>query len=111
MHWFNRPLYYVVCLLGASILHAQDRVSLIEQNTADAMWKFNNGAEFPGATGSLAIDPNASRQGKPSLKLVGDFTGGGGYVQAGRSIDKVDIRELSMWVRSPDSDKFTLRLN
>ena len=44
-------------------------------------------------------------------RLVGDFTKGGGYVQAGRKIDNVDIRELSMWVRNPDAERFTLRLN
>ena len=57
------------------------------------------------------MDAEAKREGVASLKLVGDFTKGGLYVEAGRKIDGVDIRELSMWVRSPDGDRFTLRLS
>ena len=49
--------------------------------------------------------PRPKREGRASLKLVGDFTKGGDYVQAGRKIDNVDIRELSMWVRNPDADR------
>ncbi len=44
------------------------------------------------------------------MKLVGDFTRGGNYVQAGRPIDKVDVEELSLWIKNPDGDRFSLRL-
>ena len=96
--------------LASSSARGEDAVPLIAAKDPVAGWKFDNGREFPGATGSLTADPDAKRDGRASLKLVGDFTKGGGYVQAGRAIDKVDIRELSMWVRSPDTDRFTLRL-
>ncbi len=89
---------------------AQERVSLMDPVTALDTWTFNNGQEFPGATGSLQLDPETQHDGKESLKLIGDFTGGGGYVQAGRKLDRVDIQELSFWVRTPETDKFTLRL-
>ena len=84
-------------------------------DAATAGWTFDNGRDFPGTTGQLAADPDGppSRGGAAggSMKLVGDFTKGGAYVQAGRKIDPpVDVRELSAWVRNPDADKFTLRL-
>ena len=87
---------------------AQEMVSLTAPKEA---WSFGNGAEFPGATGGLTFDAQTQREGRDSLKLVGDFTKGGNYVQAGRNIDDVDVRELSLWVRNPDADRFTLRLN
>ncbi|MCW1885380.1 hypothetical protein OKA04_11625 [Luteolibacter flavescens] len=66
-------------------------------------WAFDNGREFPGATGKL--------DGKEGvLTLTGDFTGGGGYVQAQRAIDDVDVRVLSFDVRAVGSEEFTLRL-
>lgn len=89
---------------------AQEPVSLVGVKDPTAGWKFDNGREFPGATGSLTADPDVKHNGRPSLRLVGDFTKGGGYVQAGRAIDKIDVRELTLWVRNPDADRFTLRL-
>ena len=74
---------------------AQETVPLISATDPSAGWTFNNGQEFPGATGSLATDAEAKREGRASLKLVGDFTKGGTYVDAGRKIDGVDVRELS----------------
>ncbi len=84
---------------------------MVSLMTPTGAWSFDNGSEFPGATGGLTVEPRTGRDGKDRLKLVGNFTKGGNYVQAGRAIDKVDIRELSMWVRTPDVDRFTIRLN
>ena len=86
---------------------AQTAVSLM---TPGEVWAFDNGAEFPGARGGLTVEARAGRDGGPCLKLVGDFNKGGNYVQAGRPIDKVDIDELSLWVKNPDGDRFSLRL-
>jgi hypothetical protein len=105
-----RPAVVAIALL-CSTARAQETISLMSPKDVGAGWTFNNGAEFPGATGGLTVDAEVRRDGRDSLKLVGDFTKGGKYVQAGRKIDKVDIRELSMWVRSPDADRFTLRIN
>jgi hypothetical protein len=44
-------------------------------------WKFDNGREFPGAQGKLALAAEPFRD-KPVLSLYGDFTKGGNYVQA-----------------------------
>ena len=98
-------------LLLCSRMFAQETVPLIFTADPRTGWTFNNGQEFPGATGSLAVDAVAKREGRASLKLTGDFTKGGNYVEAGRKIDGVDIRELSMWIRSPDLERFTVRIN
>jgi len=108
----NRTFFSVgfvsLALLLASTARAQATVSLLGPREA---WNFNNGAEFPGAKGGLTADDDQGREGRKSLKLVGDFTGGGGYVQAGRKIENVDIRELTLWLRTPTTTRFTLRLN
>ena len=100
-----------IALVFCAPMFAQEAVPLISPTDPAAGWKFNNGQEFPGATGALTVDAEAKREGRASLKLAGDFTKGGNYVEAGRKIDGVDIRELSMWVRSPDLEQFTLRIN
>ena len=110
--WLPRPCCIfsalLALLLAGPAAQAQQMVSLMAPKEA---WSFDNGSEFPGATGGLTVDAQAKREGGDSLKLVGDFTKGGNYVQAGRKIDNVDIRELSLWVRNPDADRFTVRLN
>ena len=47
-------------------------------------WTFDNGSEFPGATGKLSVDTAVTHNGRESLRLKGDFTKGGNYVQAVR---------------------------
>ncbi len=90
---------------------AAQPVWLIDAKAPAAGWGFGNGPEFPGATGSLGADEKAAREGRPTLKLVGDFSKGGNYVQAGRKIDDVDIRDLAMWVRNGGAERITLRIN
>ena len=74
-------------------------------------WDFDNGREFPGATGGLSVDREAKHEGKESLKLEGNFTKGGNYVQMGRHIPDLDISSLVLWVRDPDQGRLTLRIN
>src|SRR5687767_7888621 len=111
-HW----LVVVLSLLCAARAWAQpaaDVVQLVDAKAPLAGWKFDNGQEFKGATGSLTVDPGAGPQGRDCLKLVGDFTNGGQYVQLGRKLEtdqQLDVRELTFWVRNPDADRFTLRL-
>ena len=101
----------LLAVLFCARIFAQESVPLISPGDPAVAWKFNNGQEFPGATGSLTVDAEAKREGRASLKLSGDFTKGGNYVEAGRAIDGVDIRELSMWVRSAELEQFTVRIN
>ncbi|MEZ5300901.1 MAG: hypothetical protein R3F11_09655 [Verrucomicrobiales bacterium] len=85
---------------------AEDAVSLM----AEDAWSFDNGREFPGAKGLLSAEAGSGK-GAASLKLVADFRGGGGYVQAGRQIGGIDIDVLRFKVRTADTDELTLRLN
>jgi hypothetical protein len=73
-------------------------------------WTFDNGREFAGATGKLSVDAAAKHNGKDSLRLDGDFTKGGNYVQAAGAMPDKDIREMSFWLRAPGSDVVTIRI-
>lgn len=87
---------------------AQEKISLFTPEAENFGFTFNRGAEFPGAVGELTVgEPGPFG---PSLKLHGDFTGGGAYVQAGKKLDKIDVRELVLVVRNPGAERFTLRL-
>jgi len=97
-----------IFLSGSAI--AAPAVSLMTPDNPTLGWKSDNGAEFPGAKVNLAIDPGAKREGRETLKLTGDFTNGGNYVQMSRNIEAVDIRELSMWLKSPDMGTINVRL-
>lgn len=61
-----------------------------------AGWRFSNGPEFPGATGSLEYIGNGE------LRLTGDFTQGGkGYVSASHAVDAPGANKLSFQIRGP----------
>lgn len=102
----------VVVLAGLFVwsASAEANVSLLDREAKNYGYQFNNGAEFPGAVGALTVDESTKFADRPSLKLHGDFTGGGGYVQAGKKLADVDIRDLVLTVRNPGADRFTLRL-
>lgn len=91
--------------LDAVPLWAQDRPGVSARLLLDDFdkepsgWKYIGGQEFPGATGSLTFDPNSAHEGKGSYHLVGDFTGGGGYVGTWRDLPARDIKELRIWVK------------
>lgn len=94
-----------------SIASGLEELPLIDPATPGKGWSFNNGQEFGGgAKGGLAEDGASKREGKPSLKLEGDFSKAGMYVQAGKQFPKTEIAAVSMWVRNPGSDRFTMRL-
>src|SRR4051812_31735891 len=117
----KKPLASYLFVLPAAVLftftmaqhpvRAQQPVVLMDAAKPNQGWEFSNGQEFPGATGGLSIDPTAKQNGRDSLKLSADFTKGGAYVAAVHNIDKVDIKELSFWLRNPDKDSLTLRLS
>lgn len=112
-HWPASLLLAVVLCAPFlfSPVRAQGLVSLADPARENLGWTFGNGPEFPGAAGGLTVEPAAKRDGRDSLRLEGDFAKGGNYVQAGTKIPGVDPRELSLWVRSPDTDHLTVRLN
>lgn len=73
-------------------------------------WTFDNGQEFPGAKGGLETDAAEKHNGQASLKLVGDFTGGGNYVQASTKIPDIDVHELAFWLKNQQANQLTVRL-
>jgi len=87
-----------------------DAVRLFDPARPLGGWSFGNGPEFPGAKGSLELDPAATGTG-PALRLFGDFTGGGNYVQAAYQFPQgLGVEELSFKVRAPSAEKICLRL-
>jgi hypothetical protein len=112
----KRPYLIVLAMLGlahaaASSHAAQAITDLLAGPAAENFgWTFDNGREFPGATGKLSVDAAAKHNGKDSLRLDGDFTKGGNYVQAAGPLPDKDIGELSFWLRAPGSDVLTIRI-
>ncbi|MDG3005067.1 glycoside hydrolase family 16 protein [Paludisphaera mucosa] len=76
-------------------------------------WKFVGGEEFPGAKGALERDATAARAGKESLRLDGDFRGGGAYVGSWKDLDGLDLPDVDqfrVWVRVRDLNGLGVRL-
>jgi len=99
---------FSLSLLGLSA----EEYSLVDTANPKRGWGFGRGEEFPGAKGSLSVASEVDAQRRPALRLEGDFTGGGNYVQMGHGLTRpVDVETLSLWVKAPkDSRDFTLRL-
>ena len=97
-----RHLLILVLLLTVGLLHAE-QVPLIDPAEPAKDWKFDNGQEFPGAKGSLTLDPAVVRDGKPALRLIADLTGGGNYVQMSREVSqlKLEVESVSFWLKAP----------
>src|SRR5438128_2502674 len=102
-------LFFAASIMACSIASAQQAVNLMKTGEKNLGWTFNNGQEFPGAKGGLEIDSETKRGGQDSLKITGDFTGGGMYVSASTEVG-VDVRELSFWVRNLNADQLAIRL-
>jgi hypothetical protein len=99
---------------GLLVSHAQSRaeeaVALLDPTRPNLGWAFIDGREFPGAKGGIHQDASVSRDGRPSLKITGDFTGGGIYVAADGRIPNIDVQEISFWVKNLETDRITLRV-
>jgi hypothetical protein len=93
-------------------IRADDQVQLLAPGQPATGWTSDNGREFPGAVVTLAADPATQHDGQPSLRLAGDFTAGGNYVQMGRDLAalKLDLSVLSFWLRAPGVGGLTMRL-
>ena len=94
-----------------SATRAAEEVSLIEIDNPVAGWRFDNGQEFPGAKGGIALEDLVEQQRRPALRLDGDFSGGGNYVQIGRDTPAVDVETLTYWLKAPKGcSQMTIRL-
>lgn len=72
-------------------------------------WRLGTGREFPGAKGILSLDSQYQREGRDSLRLEGDFSDGGEYVEASTLTPTVNPISLSFWIKSPDVRKINMR--
>ncbi len=106
-----RHLLFIAIFFCATALNA-DEVPLIDPADPAKDWKFDNGQEFPGAKGSLVLDPLAVKDGKPSLRLTADLSGGGNYVQMSRNVEahKLEAESVSFWIKAPKLEHLTMRL-
>lgn len=73
-------------------------------------WIYYGGWEFPGAQGSVLRNSADARFGEGCLKLRGDFSKGGSYVAAHKTLSPVALTELRLWVRSPEVNSVWLRV-
>jgi hypothetical protein len=76
-------------------------------------WGFVGGQEFPGAKGDLAIDGALAVGGRRSIRLRGDFSGGGAYVGTWRNWVPPagwDARELRIWMKAEGVSRIGIRI-
>jgi len=73
----------------------------------DAKWFFNNGKEFPGATGSFELGTDGD---KAIGTLTYDFSGGGKYVDAGTRVTVAKAGQLLVSVKSQAKQQIILRV-
>ena len=91
----------------ASHANGAEAVPLSDPGAEMLGWSFDNGREFPGATGGLTVE---AVDGAKVLRLTGDFTRGGGYVQAGRRLQDVPIASLSLRLKDTVHDALKFRI-
>src|SRR4029077_7561535 len=58
-------------------------------------WNFTRGEEFPGAKGALTTVGEGPTAGQAAMKLAGDFTGGGAYVAAVKSLQELPAQDTA----------------
>jgi hypothetical protein len=97
----------------AAVGDVKTTVKLDEIDDGKTEWTFDNGQEFPGAKGSMTLVKEGPQEGQSCLKLAGDFTGGGAYVQTIRDLKSVDMKDLAaikMKVKSETAKAISVRL-
>ncbi len=90
------------------LVMAQPSQLLIDASKPLGGWTFDNGKEFPGAVGKLEL---IKQDGQPTLRLHGDFSDGGMYVQAAKSLPQVPVEAVDFEIKVPAGvSKVTTRL-
>ncbi|HOK55948.1 MAG TPA: sugar-binding protein [bacterium] len=100
---------WLIIFIFCTFLFSAEKIDLFEKDKELYGWKIGLGLEFKGAKGQLIIDDNVKYNGKPSLKLTGDFTEGGKYVEVSKNLDNLDIESFSFYVKYP-KDVLTFRI-
>jgi len=97
---------------GTQTMLVQGWVSLAGEETRGD-WRLNLGQEFPGTKGNVEFIENLDDADLTIMRLTGDFTDGGAYVDANRGmkwmgIDAIDA--LRFKVRSENASRIGIRL-
>ncbi len=79
---------------------------MADKSSENYGWTSDNGQEFPGATVKLSVD----KKEKNALKLEGNFTNGGAYVQAAYQLKSIDFSEIDFDLKYPDHSTLCLRV-
>lgn len=83
-------------------------IPLIDSAEEKGGWTFDNGKEFPGAVGKLEM---LQGEEAPTLRLHGDFSNGGAYVQAAKKVKDIRIDQVEFEIKVPAGvSKVTSRL-
>jgi hypothetical protein len=97
----------VVVTLVSTGARAEVLIDSFEGRSTVAPWTFSNGAEFPGATGSLTLNGGRSGSG---AHLAYDFSQGGNYVAMSLQLPApITTPAISFWVRSPPGIAIAVR--
>lgn len=107
--WGGAIVVLAAVLITSGARAAGDSLALLVAEQEKLGWNFDDGREFPGAKGQLSLDND--EHGKPALRLQGDFTGGGAYVQMSRTFkDGLDLDVLRFRIRGANAGKIGMRL-
>lgn len=112
MRCFRAGLYFgwVALALAAApnLASADTLIDNFERPTAPAPWRFGNGPEFPGATGSLTAGAGYAGIG---AHLAYDLSQGGHYVSASLTLPApLTTAAIGFWVKSPINITIALRV-
>ncbi len=99
-----------VKVMARSKTEREEAISLIRTDMPHGGWRFDNGKEFEGATGALSDESDAPKNCRPAIKLDGDFSDGGQYVQAAARLPREDIDKITFMLKYPHSKTVTIRL-
>lgn len=111
--WSSRPYRLIVFFafwLALTALQAAEPVSLLDQGAPGLGWVFDNGQEFAGATGQLTVMDGEPKKGESVLRLAGNFSEGGSYVQMLRDLSVGEVSKIVLKVRPENSATLVVRL-
>ncbi|MBM4017511.1 MAG: hypothetical protein FJ288_04140 [Planctomycetes bacterium] len=95
----------------ASVLSTIRLDEVLQEGEID--WGFNLGQEFAGAKGGLDLVRDQPEAGTSAMRLHADFTGGGAYVGARKSFERLDVQAMKairLRMRSETTQSYGLRL-
>lgn len=99
-------------LVGAESTGGPSKLLLDDFESEPKGWTYVGGWEFPGAKGSLELDPKTAHGGKRSYTLQADLSGGV-YIGVWRDLASLqgrDFKELRLWVKAVNVTTMGVRI-